>query len=196
MAEAKLIVGLGNPGPEYAGTRHNVGYEVIDRLAAEAGADFGRAAKTNFHGLILPLHTDAGKLLLLKPTTYMNRSGQSVQAAAHFYKLGPADLIAVLDEIQLPAGQLKLARRGSHGGHNGLRDLQQKLGTQDYPRLRIGVDRPPPGYDQADYVLGKFTPEQREATDRAVRDAAAALTTWQADGIDAAMNKHHGKSAS
>src|SRR4051794_26438507 len=147
----KLVVGLGNPGKEYSGTRHNVGWEVIDHLAAKLGwvgtpTDFDRMARTKFEGLVLdgtaPV-LGGDKLLLLKPTTYMNLSGRAVQAAMAFYQLTPADVMVVLDALALPVGRIRLGAGGSDGGHNGLRDIQRALGTNQYPRLRIGIDPPP-----------------------------------------------------
>src|SRR5436853_7902517 len=150
----RLIVGLGNPGREYVATRHNIGYEVIDRLAERLGwtrgpGEFDRLARTRFDGLALdgplPLALGASeKLLLLKPTTYMNLSGRSVQAAMAFYQLTPADVMIVLDDLALPAGRIRLRAGGSNGGHNGLRDIERALGTSQYPRMRIGIDPAPP----------------------------------------------------
>ena len=199
-ARTLVVAGLGNPGAEYVGTRHNVGFEVVDELAERLGwcgpGDFGRVAKNKFDALTLDgnLDTAAGpiKLLLLKPTTYMNLSGKSVAAAARFYKLPPEACLAILDEMQLPCGKIKLGSSGSDGGHNGLRDLQQKLGTKSYPRLRLGVDPPPPRHPAKDYVLGKFTADQREAVDAAVKRAAAAAVVWADKGVEAAMNEFNG----
>ena len=197
MPDVKLIVGLGNPGTEYAGTRHNVGFATLDALAERLKVDFDREARTKFQGLLLDVRMDdkhgGGKCLLLKPMTYMNRSGDAVQQAARFYKVEPADVLVLTDEMQLAAGTFKLSRKGSHGGHNGLRDVQQKLATPEYPRLRLGVDRPPAGHDQADYVLGKPSPEQRERMHDAAGKAAAACLTWYRDGIEQAMNRHNVK---
>ena len=150
----RLIVGLGNPGREYVGTRHNIGFEVIDAFAAKAGwvfgpGDFDRLAKTKFDGLTLDgtvMLSGGGseKVLLLKPMTYMNLSGRSVQAAMAFYQLTPPEIMVVLDDLALPCGKLRIRPGGSDGGHNGLRDIQRALGTSQYPRLRIGIDPPPP----------------------------------------------------
>ena len=195
----KLIVGLGNPGREYAATRHNVGFEVLDRLATKIGlisreADFDRTARSNFDGLTLdgPVTLSGGRqerLLLLKPMTYMNLSGRSVQAAKAFYQLSDADLMIVLDDIALPCGKIRLRPAGSTGGHNGLRDIERALGTNTYPRLRVGIDPPPPRVPQKDYVLGRFSEEQRKSLAPAIERAAEALLTWTDKGMDAAMNR-------
>jgi PTH1 family peptidyl-tRNA hydrolase len=192
----KLIVGLGNPGAEYVSTRHNVGFEVIDLLAHRLGwtprtQDFDRLARTKFSGLALDGPAPGGKALLLKPTTYMNLSGQSVQAAAAFYHVPPEDLIVVLDDIALPCGKLRIRAAGSPGGHNGLKDIQRALSTQDYPRLRIGIDPPPPRHSQVDYVLGRFTPDQRAALTPALTRAVDALMLWLEKGTTPAMNRYN-----
>ncbi len=194
----KIVVGLGNPGREYAGTRHNIGFEVLDELAERTGmasaGEFDRLARTRFDGLTLdgPARLPAGgseKLLLLKPTTFMNVSGRSVQAALAFYQLAPQDLLVVLDDLALPCGRLRLRRGGSSGGHNGLKDIERTLASDQYPRLRLGIDPPPPRVQQRDYVLGRFSPEQRAKIGPAVSRAAEAVLTWAESGIVAAMNR-------
>jgi PTH1 family peptidyl-tRNA hydrolase len=195
----KLIVGLGNPGKEYSGTRHNIGFEIVDAFAARNGwtsspAEFNRLAKEKFDALALDaVVTRSGggaeKVLLLKPMTYMNLSGRSVQAALAFYQLGPADLLVVLDDVALPCGKLRLRAGGSSGGHNGLKDLERALGTSQYPRLRVGVDPPPPRVPQRDWVLGKFSPNQRNLIDPAVTRATGAIATWIDKGITIAMTQ-------
>ena len=189
----KLVVGLGNPGRQYVATRHNVGFEVIDRLATKLGwmsaGDFDRLAKTKFEGLMYDGLAGSEKLALLKPMTYMNLSGQSVQSAMAFYQLGAEDVMIVLDDVALPVGKLRIRSGGSSGGHNGLKDIERALGTSQYPRLRIGVDAPPPRVPQADYVLGKFTPDQRRLIDPALGRAAGAVVTWIDKGISIAMNQ-------
>ena len=193
----KLVIGLGNPGRDYVGTRHNIGFEVIDHLAVKLGwigspTEFDRAGRGKFDGLALDgsmsLLGSSEKLLLLKPMTYMNLSGQSVQAAMAFYQLTPADLLVVLDDVALPCGRLRLRASGSSGGHNGLKDIQRALGTNDYPRLRVGIDPPPPRVPQKDYVLGRFTDAQRKQLDPAVNRACSAVFTWAEKGLTPAMN--------
>ena len=194
----KLVVGLGNPGREYVGSRHNVGFEVVDRVAEKLGwirpGDFDRVAKAKFDGLMFDgavgrAGGESEKLILLKPTTYMNLSGRSVQAAMSFYQLEPADLMIVLDELALPCGTIRIRGSGSDGGHNGLRDIQRALGTMQYPRMRVGIDPPPPPVAGRDYVLGRFTAEQRKAIEPALDRAAGAIVTWVDKGISAAMNQ-------
>ncbi len=192
----RLLAGLGNPGREYVGSRHNVGFEVIDTLADKLAwaprGDFDRLARSRFEALCFEgtLDTSAGseKVLLMKPLTFMNLSGRSVQQAAKFYKIEPADVLAIVDELALPAGKLRLRANGSHGGHNGLRDVQRALGTSEYARLRIGVDSPPPPVAGKDYVLGKFDDAQRADIDAALPKAAACCVTWIEHGADRAMN--------
>ena len=190
----KLVVGLGNPGREYVGTRHNIGFEVVDRLAEKLGwvkvGDFDRMARSKFDGLALdgPV-SESEKLLLLKPLTYMNLSGRAVQAAMGFHQATPADVMIVLDDLALPCGKLRIRSGGSDGGHNGLKDIQRALGTNQYPRLRLGIDPPPPPIAGKDYVLGKFSAEQRKLIDPAIVRATGAIVTWIDMGINAAMNQ-------
>jgi PTH1 family peptidyl-tRNA hydrolase len=195
----RIVVGLGNPGREYVGTRHNIGFEVIDALAAKlawtsGAAEFDRLARTKFDALAMDgqmtLATGGGteKLLLLKPTTYMNLSGRTVQQALAFYNLTPRDALIVLDDVALPCGRLRLRPSGTSGGHNGLKDIERALATIDYPRLRIGIDPPPPRVPQKDYVLGRFTDAQREQLDPALTRACSAAITWIERGTQAAMN--------
>jgi peptidyl-tRNA hydrolase, PTH1 family len=193
----KVIVGLGNPGREYAGTRHSVGFEVIDRLAARVGwiaraEEFDRLARSRFDGLAMDGAAGSGqeqRLLLLKPMTYMNRSGGAVRAAIDFYRLEPAQVLVVLDDLALPVGRIRLRSGGSSGGHNGLRDIEQALGTNGYPRLRIGIDPPPQFVPGKDYVLGRFTEAQRQAIEPALDHAADAAMVWIEQGIEPAMNR-------
>jgi PTH1 family peptidyl-tRNA hydrolase len=196
----KLIVGLGNPGREYVGTRHNVGFEVVDAMAARLGwvgssaGEFERDARQKFAGLSLDgsmsLHGTGGveRLMLLKPTTYMNLSGRSVQEAMAFHKIEPDDVMVVLDEMALPCGKIRLRQGGSSGGHNGLKDIERALGTSQYPRLRVGVDPAPARIPGRDYVLGRFTETQRELVEPAIKRSTDALMTWIEKGINAAMN--------
>ena len=198
----KLVVGLGNPGREYVGTRHNVGFEVVDAFAARNGwipsaSDFRRLAKEKFEALALDgaMQLSAGgteKVLLLQPLTYMNLSGRSVQAALAFYQLGPNDLLVVLDDVALPCGKLRIRAGGSSGGHNGLKDIERALGTSQYPRLRVGVDPPPPRVPQRDWVLGKFSPDQRQQIDPAVARACGAIAVWIDKGVTVAMTQFNG----
>jgi PTH1 family peptidyl-tRNA hydrolase len=195
----KLIVGLGNPGPQYLGTRHNVGFDVLDAFAQRLGwisnRDlFALLAKNKFDGLAIDglMKLPAGqteKVLLLKPMTFMNLSGRSVQAALAFYQLSTTDLMVVLDDLALPAGKIRLRSGGSDGGHNGLKDIQRALGASNYPRLRLGIDAPPPRVPGRDYVLGRWSEEQRKRLDPAIDRAATALTVWIEKGIESAMSQ-------
>jgi PTH1 family peptidyl-tRNA hydrolase len=198
----KLIVGLGNPGREYVATRHNIGFEVVDRLAAKLGlvsapGEFDRLAKSRFDGLTMDAVHSSGcseKLLLLKPLTYMNVSGKSVQAAMAFYQLSPRDLMVVLDDLALPCGKIRLRPGGSSGGHNGLKDIERALSGNEYPRLRLGIDAPPPRVAGKDYVLGRFSEPQRELMEPAVDRAASAILMWVESGLETAMNRFNADS--
>jgi PTH1 family peptidyl-tRNA hydrolase len=186
----KLIVGLGNPGPQYERTRHNAGFLALDALAQRHGLT---GPRSKFHAMTLEGAIPAGgtlhRVALLKPITFMNRSGLTVGEARTFFKLEPADVLVLVDDLALPVGQIRLRATGSAGGHNGLKDVERVLGTRDYPRLRIGIDRPPGGIPQVDYVLGKFTTEQSDALIPALPRACDAAETWLAEGIEPAMNQ-------
>ena len=183
----KLIVGLGNPGPKYDSTRHNVGFDAIDRIARRY-AD-GAVARSKFHGAVIEASVDGQATLLLKPTTYMNRSGQAVAEAVRFYQLDPAaDLLVMVDDTALACGMIRLRNDGGAGGHNGLADVEQKLSTASYGRLRIGVD-PPGDIPQESYVLGRFRPDQRELVEQAMEEAVEAGVSWVSNGIIETMNR-------
>ena len=186
----KLVVGLGNPGSKYDGTRHNIGFEAVDRLAAGgSGAKFSR----KFDGQVAEVEIDFRRVLLLKPETFMNLSGRSVVPALRFYKLEPSDLLVLCDDLNLPLGKLRLRPGGSDGGQKGLRDISAHLGTNDYARLRIGIgDRGPT--DAADYVLGRFKSAERPIIEDALILTAQAVAVWTAQGIEAAMNRFNGPS--
>jgi len=183
----KVVVGLGNPGSRYQGTRHNVGYRVIDLLAE--GPRCGR-----FHcrsqAQIAELAADSHKVLLVKPETFMNLSGRCVRQVMDFYQIPLEDLLVVCDDINLPLGKLRVRPRGTHGGHNGLRDIQNHLGTTVYPRLRLGVDSP--GEQEAvEHVLGRFRSAERAVIDDAIARAAQAVMVWVHEGIEACMNQYN-----
>lgn len=192
----KLIVGLGNPGRQYAATRHNIGFDVIDALAQRLGwttapDGFDRLARSRFDGLVMDgTATGSGeKLLLLKPMTYMNLSGRSVRSALDFFQATPSDTLVVLDDLALPCGKLRLRKGGSPGGHNGLVDIERVLGTDQYPRLRVGIDPPPPNVPGKAYVLGRWSPQQKEQIVQATARACDAIITWIEQGIEPAMNQ-------
>ena len=196
-APTKMIVGLGNPGPEYARNRHNIGFQVADLFAGQHGLSFDKFQKRARVAIgPVKLASWGGKVLLAKPMTYMNLSGEAVGALAAFYKIAPVDILVVSDDLDLPPGKLRLRVGGSAGGQKGVKSISQHLHTEDFPRLRIGIGRPgglgssaPPGMDPADYVLQNFTVAE-EAEMAFVRPRAAdAIETWLAEGIAAAMNQ-------
>jgi PTH1 family peptidyl-tRNA hydrolase len=184
-----LIVGLGNPGQQYARTRHNVGWEVLDVLAKRHGLQF----RTRQARAEIARGTIAGRpVLLAKPQTFMNLSGQSVAALVRFYKLPLTQVLIVHDELDLPLGTIRLRERGSAAGHNGLTSVIQQLGTANVPRLRIGIERPPVPGDQVNWVLGHFSASERAELAPALDTAADAVETWLREGITTAMNRFNG----
>jgi len=190
LATFKLVVGLGNPGPKYHGTRHNVGFELVDRLMAGGGP--GTAAfSRKFEGQLAEIGVDGHRVLLLKPETYMNLSGRSVGQAVRFHKLEPSDLLVVCDDLNLPVGKLRIRPGGSDGGQKGLRDITAHLGTDQYPRLRIGIGEPGPG-QAVDYVLSRFRGSERALMDDALILASQAVAVWATQGVQAAMNRFNG----
>lgn len=184
----KVIVGLGNPGSRYAGTRHNVGFDVVSWLAAGNGTG---PFRSRFQAQVAEF-TDGGEaVLLLKPETFMNLSGQCVRAALDFYKLPAEALLVVCDDLALPLGKLRMRQSGTHGGHNGLRNIQEHLGTAAYCRLRIGVGEPDD--DAVDHVLGRFRPGERDAMTAAVQLAGEAALVWLRQGPAECMNRYNGE---
>jgi len=183
----KVVVGLGNPGSRYHGTRHNVGFAVIDSLAASQRA--GRF-QSRFDAQLAELDEDDWRVLLVKPETFMNLSGRCVRQVVDYYQVERADLLVVCDDLNLPLGRLRVRARGTHGGHNGLRDIQNHLGTTEYARLRIGVGTP--SEDAVEHVLGRFRPAERAIVDDAVQFAAQAVAFWVRQGIEACMNQYNG----
>jgi peptidyl-tRNA hydrolase, PTH1 family len=183
----KVVVGLGNPGSRYAATRHNVGFAVVDSLAQGPGA--GRF-QNRFQAQVAEVIEEPHKLLLVKPQTFMNLSGRCVREVLDFHRLPPEELLVVCDDINLPLGKLRVRARGSHGGHHGLLDIQNHLGTAEYSRLRVGVGAPPEE-DAVDYVLGRFRPSERPVIDEAVARAVQAVLVWVHQGIEACMNQYN-----
>lgn len=179
-----LIVGLGNPGSEYARTRHNAGFMVVDRLASRHGIS---GVKSRFSAGVLDGLVAGHRCLLAQPMTYMNLSGTTVSEAVNFYKLELKDIMVVVDEAALPLGTIRMRASGSAGGHNGLRDIEERLGTQDYPRLRIGVETPTRA-SRRDFVLGRFTEEQMAELDPALERACDAIESWLNHGIGKTMS--------
>ncbi|HEY1191996.1 MAG TPA: aminoacyl-tRNA hydrolase [Gemmata sp.] len=184
----KLIVGLGNPGPKYAGTRHNVGFDVIEYLASGPGVG---ASREKFEALIYEMKEGDETALLIKPLTFMNLSGRAVRAILDFYKVPVENVLVICDDFNLPLSKLRVRAKGSHGGQNGLRNIQEQLGTDGYARLRIGVGQPAVG-DAVDFVLSKFKPGERAAVESAVATAAQAALVWIKQGTEACMNKFNG----
>lgn len=182
----KLVVGLGNPGPKYAGTRHNVGFDVLERLIAAAA---GTSVSSRFEARLCDLSIGSEKVLLAAPQTYMNLSGRAVRSVMDFYKLEPADLLVVCDDLNLEPGRLRLRGSGTSGGQKGLQNIIQHLGTEQFARLRIGIGRPPGRMDAAAYVLQKFTDREKELMDVAIARAAEGIGIWVGEGLEAAMNR-------
>jgi peptidyl-tRNA hydrolase, PTH1 family len=184
----KLIVGLGNPGSKYQETRHNVGFEVIARLARQFGSG---AARAKFQGEVLEAKIRGQRVLLLTPLTYMNESGASVLAARDFYKIENPDLLIVCDDFNLPLGKLRIRSKGSAGGQKGLDDILRRLGSEEIPRLRIGIGAPPEGRDVPGYVLSRFAKDELPIIKDMLDRAATAATDWVTNGLAAAMNEHN-----
>jgi peptidyl-tRNA hydrolase, PTH1 family len=184
----KLIVGLGNPGEKYKATRHNVGFEVVGRLAKKYGAGTPRA---RFQGETAEVAIAQEKVLLLTPLTYMNASGGSVLAARDFYKITNADLLVICDDFHLPLAKLRLRAKGSAGGQNGLADVLRRLGTEEIPRLRVGVGAPEGERGAVSHVLGRFQKDEQSIIDEALERATAAAVLWVELGIEAAMNRYN-----
>lgn len=181
VADIRLVVGLGNPGIEYERTRHNIGFEVLDRLAADAKVDWQRTQKWGAYWL------KAGETLLVKPMTYMNRSGGPLAAVAQFYKVAPEEVLAVFDDMALEVGRLRIRLEGGSGGHNGMDSVITTFGTDRISRLRVGIGAAP-GVGAVDYVLGRFFDEEKPAVEKAITRAAEAVK-WAIDnGVVSAMN--------
>lgn len=184
----KIVVGLGNPGSQYVNTRHNVGFAVLDGLAKGPGASRFQA---RFQSQVAEVMEGSEKLLLQKPDTFMNLSGRAVRSAVDFYQVSLTDVLVVCDDFNLPLGKLRVRKGGTHGGHNGLRDIQNHLGTTDYCRLKIGVGAPVEG-QAVDFVLGRFRPSERPIIDEAIGRAIQAVVVWATRGVDECMNQYNG----
>lgn len=183
-----LIAGLGSPGKEYETTRHNTGSMVIDRLAEKLGCD---VATRKFQGLTGTGLIGGEKVILLKPQTFMNASGESIHPAALFYKLEPDHVIVIYDDISLDVGSIRIRAKGSAGGHNGMKSIIAHLGTENYPRVRVGIGAKPERMDLADYVLGHFAKGEQEPLAEAVEAAADAVELMIRQGVPAAMNRYN-----
>ncbi|WP_144987975.1 aminoacyl-tRNA hydrolase [Gimesia aquarii] len=182
----KVVVGLGNPGKKYERTRHNVGFDVLSELAGWHNIS---SFKSQFEAEVGEFSFADEKVLLVAPQTFMNLSGRCVAALVKFFKLPSTDLMVVCDDMNLPVGRLRLRGAGSAGGQKGLQNIIQSLNTQDIPRLRIGVGRPPAGFSGADYVLGRFASNESELITQAVHSAASGIECWVQNGLEIAMNQ-------
>ena len=186
-----IIVGLGNPTLQYAGTRHNAGFDVIDVLADKYNIAVDSRKNRAFAGMGM---IKGQKVILAKPQTYMNLSGESVRGFVEYYKVMKEDeLLVVYDDVSLDMGQLRIRKKGSAGGHNGIKNIIANLGTEVFPRIKVGVGEKPKGYDLADYVLGHFTSKEREVMDAGAGNAAAAIEIMITQGPEAAMNLYNKK---
>ena len=183
-----LIAGLGNPGKEYENTRHNAGFLVLDTLAQKLGADLSERKHRALCGKAV---IGGQKVILLKPQTYMNSRGESIRAAADYYKVPPEDILVVYDDISLAPGQLRIRAKGSAGGHNGIKSIIAHLGTQEFPRVKVGIGEKPPRMDLADYVLGHFSSGEKKIMEEAAKEAADAICEIVNVGIEQAMNDHN-----
>jgi PTH1 family peptidyl-tRNA hydrolase len=187
-----LVVGLGNPGKEYAGNRHNVGFMVADLLASRVGGKFGRSKRAHADVAEGRMGFGGPKLVLVKPLTYMNLSGAPVVSLAQFFKVPVENVIAVHDELDVPFGQVRAKRGGGEGGHNGLRSMSKSLSSKEYARVRFGVGRPPGRQEAADYVLSDFSGAERKELEFLVDRAADVVEAIVLEGVEWAQNKYHG----
>lgn len=186
-----LIVGLGNPGRQYEATRHNMGFDTVDCLIEKHNVPQGGVKFNAMYGKGI---IGGDKAILMKPLSFMNLSGGPVRDMVNFFKIDPEkELIVISDDIDLEPGQLRIRKQGSAGGHNGLKDIIQKLGTQNFVRIKIGVGAKPQGWDLADHVLSRFQDSERKLVDEAIREAADAVEKIIAQGPDAAMNEYNRK---
>lgn len=187
-----LIVGLGNPGKEYANTRHNIGFETIEELARLNAIDLGRLKFKSIYG---EGRIGGERVFLMKPTTYMNNSGQAVRELADFYKIEPSKILVVADDIDIPFASIRIKKKGSGGSHNGLKSIVKHLASKDFPRLKIGVGQKRENQDLANFVLGRFSKEENLDMEEAKKIAVAAIEEAIKSGIDSAMNKYNNKKA-
>ncbi len=184
-SQIKLIVGLGNPGARFAQNRHNVGFFIVDQFARAHDLEFSRR---RFNALLAEGDTAGQRIMIVKPQTYMNASGGAVGKLFAFYKIAPHDLLVIYDDLDLPLGKIRLRSRGSAGGHHGMESIIARIGTSDFPRLRVGIGRPDPDAD-VDHVLSNFTADERTVMRETFERAADAIDVWLRDGITVAMNK-------
>ena len=193
--QLRLVIGLGNPGPKYAGTRHNVGFMALERLAAAAGSGFRNQAR--LQGLLAEVGSGEQRLRLLMPQTFMNESGRAIRSALDWFGLQPQELLVVVDDMDLPLGKLRLRASGSAGGHNGLRSTISHLGTQDFPRLRIGIGAPADNPVERKartigHVLGRFSPDEQPLLAQVLAEVEAGIGLIQRQGLSRAANRING----
>lgn len=185
-----LIAGLGNPSKIYEGTRHNIGFTMIDAI----GEKFDIDVTTKKHKALVGRGiVDGMRVILAKPQTYMNLSGESIREIADFYKIEPENIIIIYDDISLDVGQLRIRKKGSAGGHNGIKNIISHLGTQEFPRIKVGIGNKPEGWDLADYVLSKYSKAEQEALEEAADGVIGAVKLMLMDDIEAAMNRYNAK---
>ncbi len=185
----KLIIGLGNPGKPYENTRHNIGFDVIDALAEKWSAPLNQS---KFNGMYAVVHRPEGKVILLKPLTYMNLSGECVRPLIDYYDISVEDIVVIYDDLDLDTGKLRLREKGSAGGHNGIKSLIQHLGTQQFNRIRVGVSRPPAGMKVADYVLSKFSKDDQVIVQDAIKKSVDAVEASLSKKFIDVMNQFNG----
>ena len=190
MENMHLIVGLGNPGAEYARTRHNAGFLLVQKLAERWGANWTLEKK--FSSRVARVDRNGGRVLLCEPQTFMNLSGEAVGALATFYRMEPKRLLVVVDDADLPFGEIRLRARGSSGGHHGLESIEQHLASREFPRLRIGIGRKDGARQIANYVLGRFSPDEWVLAEKVLAAAADQAECWLSAGIEKAMNQFNG----
>ena len=184
-----LVVGLGNPEPKYDTTRHNAGFMAIDHIAQKTGC---KVNQLKFKSLCGMCEIEGKKVMLIKPTTYMNSSGEAVREAAAFYKIPPEKTVIIFDDISLDVGKMRIRRKGSDGGHNGIKSIIYLTGSDQFPRIKVGVGNKPPRMDLADYVLGRFPREERGLMEDAFKEAAEAVEVMIQEGAGTAMNRFNG----
>ena len=184
----KLVIGLGNPGRQYENTRHNVGFKVIDKLSEELAIPLDRQ---KFNGIYGMGHISGEKVILLKPLTYMNLSGECIRPLMDFYDISTEEIVVIYDDLDLPTGKIRLRSKGSAGGHNGIKSMILHLGTQEFNRIRVGIDRPINGMKITDYVLGTFTQEDMEGINEAINYSAKACEDWLQKNFVQVMNEYN-----
>jgi len=188
----KLIIGLGNPGAEYHGSRHNLGFDILDALAGDAQVKFKRAWRQKSR--VATLETEHGPILLAKPQTFMNNSGVAVKALINKHKVAVSNLLIVFDDLDLECGDIRIRQQGSSGGHNGLKSIEGQLGTQEYARLRVGIGPRPTGEELVDYVLGSWDKSQREPVEKSIKESVEAIYYYTSHSMEECMSSYNNRS--